>query len=190
MDPVPFPAVEHGVGAFGYYDARIPTSLRREHLLARVCVAIMVLMLAVVLFGLRAAAFASPPDPFWLPGIYDGADGDDVVGLIVGTSASESWDSYRLLAPAVSSRVVWTCGDLKCDDFLTLHSSRSPPPAGLPRPHSWFIDEPAVFGAVASRHSLPLGVPVEGVVPVNVAGRRPIAIGTKRGNDRPSARCF
>src|SRR5215831_14064877 len=25
---------------------------------------------------------ASPPDPSWIAGIYDGADGDDIVGLV------------------------------------------------------------------------------------------------------------
>lgn len=31
--------------------------------------------------ALSALAFASPADPSWIPGIYDGGDSDDVVGL-------------------------------------------------------------------------------------------------------------
>ena len=30
---------------------------------------------------------ASPPDPTWLPGIYDDADYDDVIGLLTDTAA-------------------------------------------------------------------------------------------------------
>ncbi len=32
-------------------------------------------------------AHASPPDPTWLPGIYDNADYDDVIGLLTDTAA-------------------------------------------------------------------------------------------------------
>ena len=32
-------------------------------------------------------AHASPPDPIWLPGIYDNADYDDVIGLLTDTAA-------------------------------------------------------------------------------------------------------
>ncbi|HEV8676024.1 MAG TPA: hypothetical protein VGX21_18465 [Methylomirabilota bacterium] len=42
-------------------------------------------ILAVLL--LRAAAYATPPDPLWIAGIYDGADFDDLlrpIGLLVG----------------------------------------------------------------------------------------------------------
>ena len=39
------------------------------------------LPVVVALFLLRAIAFASPPDQLWIAGIYDGADGDDIVTL-------------------------------------------------------------------------------------------------------------
>jgi hypothetical protein len=39
---------------------------------------------------LPAIAFASPPDPSWIPGIYDGADGDDIVNLVYETSAAKT----------------------------------------------------------------------------------------------------
>src|SRR5215470_8477303 len=42
-------------------------------------------VLALIL--LPAIAFASPPDPSWIAGIYDGADGDDIVNLVYDTSA-------------------------------------------------------------------------------------------------------
>ena len=50
-------------------------------------------------------AYASPPDPSWIPGIYDDADFDDVVGL--ATSGASSWDrrarSLFALVPAPTS---------------------------------------------------------------------------------------
>jgi hypothetical protein len=48
-----------------------------------------VLELALLLIGpaaLPAVAYASPPDPSWLAGIYDDGDADDVVTLV--TSAA------------------------------------------------------------------------------------------------------
>ena len=46
------------------------------------------LPIAAVLILLPAIAFASPPDPSWIAGIYDGADGDDIVTLVSETAAS------------------------------------------------------------------------------------------------------
>jgi len=46
------------------------------------------LPIAAVLILLPAIAFASPPDPSWIAGIYDGADGDDIVTLVYETAAS------------------------------------------------------------------------------------------------------
>ena|SRR5262252_1458212 len=43
-------------------------------------------VLALIL--LPPLAFASPPDPSWVAGFYDGADGDDIVSLIYDTSAA------------------------------------------------------------------------------------------------------
>jgi hypothetical protein len=37
---------------------------------------------------LPALACASPPDPSWLSGIYDEADQDDVVGLVMSASGT------------------------------------------------------------------------------------------------------
>ncbi len=42
-------------------------------------------------------AYASPPDPTWIPGLYDNADYDDVVGLVTdGTGASSSQAPARV----------------------------------------------------------------------------------------------
>jgi len=44
------------------------------------------IVLALIL--LPVLAFASPPDPSWVSGFYDGADGDDIVSLVYETSAA------------------------------------------------------------------------------------------------------
>jgi len=54
----------------------------------RVSCAVLPVVLAVIV--LPAVAFASPPDPSWIAGIYDGADGDDIVSLIYETSAAST----------------------------------------------------------------------------------------------------
>lgn len=46
------------------------------------------LPIVLVLILLPPLAFASPPDPSWVAGIYDGADGDDIVSLVYETSAA------------------------------------------------------------------------------------------------------
>src|SRR5215471_16043654 len=44
------------------------------------------LSITVALILIAPIALASPPDPSWVSGIYDGADGDDVVSLIYDTA--------------------------------------------------------------------------------------------------------
>lgn len=49
-----------------------------------------ILPIALALVLLPAIAFASPPDPSWILGIYDGADGDDIVTRIAETAAANT----------------------------------------------------------------------------------------------------
>ena len=48
------------------------------------------LPIIVALILLPAVAFASPPDPWWIAGIYYGADGDDIVTLVYETAATNT----------------------------------------------------------------------------------------------------
>jgi len=48
------------------------------------------LPIVLVLILLPAIAVASPPDPSWIAGIYDGADGNDIVSLVYETSAASA----------------------------------------------------------------------------------------------------
>src|SRR5262249_49902328 len=52
----------------------------------------------VALILLPAIAFASPPDPSWIAGIYDGTDGDDVVSLVYDTAAAHAADGSHITA--------------------------------------------------------------------------------------------
>jgi len=56
------------------------------------------LPVVVALFLLPAIAFASPPDQLWIAGIYDGADGDDVVSLVYDTAAAHAADGSHITA--------------------------------------------------------------------------------------------
>ena len=52
------------------------------------------IVLALIL--LPSIAFASPPDPSWIAGFYDGADGDEVVSLVYETSAANTAASLHI----------------------------------------------------------------------------------------------
>ena len=52
----------------------------------------------VALILCPSIAFASPPDPSWIAGIYDGADGDDVVSLVYDTAAAHAPDGSHITA--------------------------------------------------------------------------------------------
>lgn len=51
----------------------------------------LVLLLALVVLAAPAAAAASVPDPTWIGGLYDGADGDELVALV--------WDQSPAIDP-------------------------------------------------------------------------------------------
>ena len=42
----------------------------------------LIVLISAVLVAISGLAYASPADPSWIPGIYDDADFDDVVGLV------------------------------------------------------------------------------------------------------------
>ncbi len=48
------------------------------------------LLIVVALILIPLIALASPPDPSWIAGIYDGADGDDIVILVYETAATNA----------------------------------------------------------------------------------------------------
>jgi hypothetical protein len=50
--------------------------------------ALLIALMAGLLASLSSLAYASPPDPSWIAGIYDDADFDDVVGLVTSATAA------------------------------------------------------------------------------------------------------
>ena len=49
--------------------------------------ALLVGVMLAALTTLSGLSYASPPDPTWIPGIYDDADFDDVIALVDSISA-------------------------------------------------------------------------------------------------------
>ena len=69
------------------------------------CRGCLIFLISAVLATIPTLAHASPPDPTWVPGIYDDADFDDVVGLVTSAKALvEPMDAavLRLASPATS----------------------------------------------------------------------------------------
>jgi len=87
-------------------------------------------LLGGALLSLAAFAHASPPDETWQPGVYDDADFDDVIDLIVSLSVATADSSPRISrrAPAVAAALVAIePGDLPPRLLLFRTTTRSPP---------------------------------------------------------------
>ena len=105
------------------------------------------LPIVLVLILLPVIAFAIPVDPSWIAGVYDDADGDDIVSLVYETSAANTALPSHLgplpclldMSPEdigrnVPDRYV-TCGPrsppVLCSlEFTSVSNSLPPPPSG------------------------------------------------------------
>jgi hypothetical protein len=93
---------------------------------ARVALA---LLLLLGLSGLTPLAYASPPDPSWVRGIYDDADYDDVVVLITSAAAVTApvlVVDIRLLPPLAGLAPQRAEGSVPTRPFSSLQP-RAPP---------------------------------------------------------------
>ncbi len=92
----------------------------------RVTVALLLLVLGG---GLTALAYASPPDPAWIRGIYDDADFDDVVVLITSTAAIVGQVFLADFGPGslAGEAVVQSVEHPVCSRSCSLLRSRAPP---------------------------------------------------------------
>ena len=85
------------------------------------------LAIVVALILLPAIAFASPPDQLWIAGIYDGADGDDIVTLVYETAGVEAaWTRPVPLLPR-SSEMLLVSDPSAIHSLPACQSTRAPP---------------------------------------------------------------
>jgi hypothetical protein len=85
------------------------------------------LLPVVALILLPAIAFASPPDPSWIAGIYDGGDGDAIVTLVYETAAADTAVRPHVV-PLLCLPDMWLDGIVPClPGKRFARNSRSPP---------------------------------------------------------------
>lgn len=86
-------------------------------------------LLGLLLIALAAFAHASPPDQTWQPGLYDDADFDEAIDLIVslsGATPDSSPGISRRASVVVAAAVSFEPGDLP-PRLLRPNDTRSPP---------------------------------------------------------------
>jgi len=91
------------------------------------CVRVSALGLLVVLVALVPLAGASPPDPLWIAGIYDGADSDDVVLAVTSLEDGARQVLFVVSALSILARVPITPGPVIPDATLRSAQARAPP---------------------------------------------------------------
>jgi len=77
---------------------------------------------------LPAIAFANPPDPSWIAGIYDGADGDDVVTFVYEAAGVGAAALGSVLSLSCSSNASLVSGPSTLFGFPPHQFTRGPPP--------------------------------------------------------------
>jgi hypothetical protein len=87
------------------------------------------LLLLLLVGGLTSLAYASPPDPSWIRGIYDDDDYDNVIVMITSTTAATApvlVMDLRLIPPLAGWAAPHTDDPVPTLPFSRLQS-RSPP---------------------------------------------------------------
>jgi len=88
-------------------------------------------LIVLVLAALPALAYASPPDPSWIPGLYDDADYDDVVGLVTPSTDNVALTSPADLRPILSvvDRALTALSESEHSRSVSVVRLRAPPAA-------------------------------------------------------------
>ena len=118
-------------------DTRLPSAVAavadaRRALARAVTVAVPALVVALGLALLPALAYASPADPSWIAGVWDGADGDEVV-VLVGSAVkavSAPVDAQDRLEPRPIPLIVPGRDHAPSAPLRDALRSRGPPLAG------------------------------------------------------------
>jgi hypothetical protein len=89
----------------------------------------LVLLLLACLFSLSPLAYASPPDPTWVDGIFDDADGDDVVISISWAAWTVELDPLAAVTPLFASVPFVPLGELRLASIAVrpVFLGRAPP---------------------------------------------------------------
>src|SRR5215471_1924887 len=85
------------------------------------------LAIVVALILLPSIAFADPPDQLWIAGIYDGADGDDIVTLVYESAGVEAASQQPFLPPPCLSERFLVSGPRRVDGVPAIQFARGPP---------------------------------------------------------------
>src|SRR2546425_7221579 len=110
-----------------FFDALVGPAGRDWRLRGAGLVAVLLLILFSALVGIIPLAYAGPPEPTWIPGIYDNADYDDVVWLVTdevdarhtGTAARVQYAPIGFVSLAARGPVP--------SPIVSQHASRGPP---------------------------------------------------------------
>ena len=89
----------------------------------------LIAFIAAVLTTISGLGYASPADPTWIPGVYDDADFDDVVGLVTSAEAlatAASTADLPLVTPRASPPAPLRESAILRFPTATLHA-RAPP---------------------------------------------------------------
>jgi len=95
------------------------------------------LPIVVALILLPPIAFASPPDPLWIAGIYDGADGDDIVTIVYETAATSAAALSKIAPPPCLPRISLESIAHGFPGRLFTRGPRSPPGSMFYGVRSW-----------------------------------------------------
>jgi hypothetical protein len=88
-------------------------------------------LLFVLIVGLPVLAYASPPDPSWGHGVYDDADFDDIVCLIIASSGLVG----DIFAASRAPHFILTDAEPPLNEHSVVSSSlTSPQPRAPPAP--------------------------------------------------------
>lgn len=97
----------------------------RESRVRRLFVFVVLVLLAPTA-GLRSLAYATPSDPSWISGVYDGADYDDVV-LLTTSEAGAVTPSLLPVFLQVAVRIPPLAREGVSTATLSTFQSRAPP---------------------------------------------------------------
>ena len=101
------------------------------------------LSIVVALILIVPIAFASPPDPSWIVGIYDGADGDDIMAFDYAPVAGVGGSEQPFLSPPRLSKKLLVSGPSSSVDGVPAIQFTRGPPSSVTRLFCESLNQPA-----------------------------------------------